>query len=53
MRKPVALDERGRARTMVSLKSGSHDIRAIFSGGGKFESDSSTSPMLPFDLRQP
>lgn len=53
MRKPVALDERGRARTMVSLKPGSHDIRAIFSGGGKFESDSSTSPMLPFDLRQP
>lgn len=45
-RKPVELDERGRARTMLVLAPGEHKIRAGYSGGGKFDYQSSTSANL-------
>jgi hypothetical protein len=45
MRRPVPLDGRGRARVPVTrLKPGEHKIRATYSGGGKFDYHSSSSP---------
>lgn len=45
MNRPVQLDGRGRARVKVTgLKPGEHKIRATYSGGGKFDYHSSSSP---------
>lgn len=47
MNRPVQLDDRGRARVKIAaLKPGEHKIRATYSGGGKFEYHSSSSPTL-------
>jgi len=47
MNRPVQLDDRGRARVKIAaMKSGEHKIRATYSGGGKFDYHSSTSPNL-------
>ena len=45
--RPTTLDERGWARiTIGRLKPGEHTIRATYSGGGKFDYHSSSSPNL-------
>ena len=45
MNRPMQLDDRGRARvTIARLKPGEHRIRATYSGGGKFDYHSSSSP---------
>jgi hypothetical protein len=47
MKRPINLDERGRARVMApSLKPGERKIRATYSGGGKFDYHSSSSATL-------
>jgi hypothetical protein len=47
MNRPVQLDDRGRARVKIAaLKPGEHKIRATYSGGGKFDYHSSSSPTL-------
>jgi hypothetical protein len=47
MNRPVQLDDRGRARVKIAgLKAGEHKIRATYSGGGKFDYHSSSSPTL-------
>ena len=53
MRRPVRLDERGRARMTIQLKPGDHTIRALYSGGGEFGHHSSASPNLLHSVRQP
>jgi hypothetical protein len=45
-RKPLELDERGRSRTTLILGPGEHKIRASYSGGGRFDYQSSTSANL-------
>jgi hypothetical protein len=45
-RKPVELDERGRARTTLALGTGEHKIRASYAGGGRFDYQSSSSANL-------
>ena len=45
-RRPLRLDALGRARTVLRLKPGRHVIRAYYTGGGRFEYHSSTSPNL-------
>jgi hypothetical protein len=44
MIRPVPLDDRGRARIKTTMKPGEHKIRATYSGGGKFDYHSSSSP---------
>jgi hypothetical protein len=47
MNRPMQLDDRGRARVKIAgLKPGEHKIRATYSGGGKFDYHSSSSPTL-------
>jgi hypothetical protein len=47
MSRPVDLDARGRAQiTLTRLKTGEHEIRAMYSGGGKYEYHASSSPNL-------
>lgn len=47
MNRPTLLDARGRARaTIARLKPGEHTIRATYSGGGRYEYHSSSSPNL-------
>jgi hypothetical protein len=47
MNRPTPLDDRGRARVRIAdLKPGEHKIRATYSGGGKFDYHSSSSPTL-------
>ena len=46
MNRPVQLDGRGVARVKIRMKSGEHQIRATYSGGGKFDYHSSSSPTL-------
>jgi hypothetical protein len=47
MNRPVTLDERGYARISVDrLKPGEHKISATYSGGGKYDYHSSTSPAV-------
>ena len=47
MNRAVTLDDRGRARVTISrLKPGEHTIRATYSGGGRYEYHSSSSPNL-------
>jgi hypothetical protein len=47
MNRPQPLDARGRARVKTAaLKPGQHKIRAIYSGGGKVDYHSSSSPTL-------
>ena len=47
MSRPTQLDDRGRARVKIpALKPGEHKIRATYSGGGKFDHHSSSSPTL-------
>jgi hypothetical protein len=49
MRRPVELDDRGTARVTVGpLKPGEHQIRATYSGGGRFDSHSGTSANLRY-----
>jgi Bacterial Ig-like domain (group 3) len=51
MKRPVQLDGRGRARLTVGpLKPGEHRIRASYSGGGKYDYHSSTSPNLIYTV---
>lgn len=45
-RRPLRLDDLGRARTTLRLKPGDHVIRAAYTGGGRYEYHSSTSPNL-------
>jgi hypothetical protein len=46
MNRPVQLDGRGMARAKTRVKPGEHQIRATYSGGGKFDCHSSSSPTL-------
>jgi len=46
MKRPVNLDERGRARVVVQLKPGEHKIRAAYAGGGEYDYHSSSSANL-------
>jgi hypothetical protein len=47
MNRPIELDGRGRARLRIAaLKPGEYKIRATYSGGGKFDYHSSSSPTL-------
>ncbi len=51
MNRPVILNERGRAQVVVSrLKEGEHKIRASYSGGGKYDYHSSSSPNLLYKV---
>jgi hypothetical protein len=45
-RRPLQLDALGRARTILRLKPGEHIIKAAYTGGGRYEYHSSTSPNL-------
>jgi hypothetical protein len=49
MNRPVQLDGRGMARVKTRVKPGEHQIRATYSGGGKFDYHSSSSSTLVFD----
>ena len=47
MKRPITLDERGSARIIIDLlKPGKHTIRANYSGGGRYDYHSSSSPNL-------
>jgi len=49
--RPTQLDDRGRARVQIAaLKVGEHKIRATYSGGGKFDYHSSSSPTLLYTV---
>jgi hypothetical protein len=49
LKRPVELDERGRARIIVPrLRPGAHSIRATYSGGGKYDNHSSSSEDLTY-----
>jgi hypothetical protein len=51
MLRPTELDDQGEARITVGpLKPGQHRIRATYSGGGKHEYHSSTSPNLLYTV---
>jgi hypothetical protein len=51
MNRPAQLDDGGRARvTITALKPGEHKIRATYSGGGKFDYHSSSSPTLLYTV---
>jgi hypothetical protein len=51
MNRPTQLDDRGRARVKIAdLKVGEHKIRATYSGGGKFDYHSSSSPTLLYTV---
>ena len=51
LKRPVDLDERGRARVvMPRLKPGEHKFRAVYSGGGKYDYHSSSSANLIYTL---
>jgi hypothetical protein len=51
MNRPANLDERGRASVVVPrLKPGEHKIRATYSGGGKYDHHSSSSPNLLYTV---
>ena len=51
MNRPMQLDDRGRARVRIAaLKPGEHKIRATYSGGGKFDYHSSSSPSLLYTV---
>jgi hypothetical protein len=51
MNRPTPLDVRGRARTSIRrLKPGPHTIRATYSGGGRYEYHSSSSPNLLYNV---
>jgi hypothetical protein len=51
MNRPVPLDDRGQARVRIAaLKPGEHKIRATYSGGGKYNYHSSTSPSLLYTV---
>lgn len=45
-RRPTALCERGRAQVTLTLKPGEHVIRAVYTGGGRYEYHSSSSANL-------
>lgn len=54
MKRPVELDERGSARSVVrGLKPGEHSFRATFSGGGRFDYHGSSSTNLFVQLGVP
>jgi hypothetical protein len=51
MNRPMQLDDRGWARVRIAaLKPGEHKIRATYSGGGKFDYHSSSSPTLLYTV---
>ena len=51
MKRPVELDDRGRARVVVPrMRPGEHKIRAAYSGGGKYDYHASTSANLIYTL---
>ena len=51
MNRPMQLDDRGRASVRIAaLKPGEHKIRATYSGGGKFDYHSSSSPNLLYTV---
>jgi hypothetical protein len=51
MNRPTPLDDRGWARVKIAtLKPGEHKIRATYSGGGKFDYHSSSSPTLLYTV---
>ncbi|PYF98322.1 Ig-like domain (group 3) [Georgenia satyanarayanai] len=52
LRRPLELDGGGRVRTTLRLKPGRHVIRAFYSGGGKYEYHSSTSPNLRHSVKE-
>ena len=52
LNRPVQLDGSGRASTRVGpLKPGEHKIRATYSGGGKYNYHSSSSPNLLYGVK--
>jgi hypothetical protein len=51
MNRPTPLEDRGQARVKIAaLKPGEHKIRATYSGGGKFDHHSSSSPTLLYTV---
>ncbi len=48
LRRPVPLDDRGRASIIVSLKPGKHEIGATYTGGGRNDHHSSSTPTVLF-----
>jgi hypothetical protein len=54
MNRAATLDARGRARVSIGpLRPGTHKIMATYSGGGKYEYYSSSSPNLLYRVRKP
>jgi hypothetical protein len=49
-RRPVPIDDRGRATIIVSLKPGKHEVRAAYTGGGRNDHHSSSTPTVPFTV---
>jgi Bacterial Ig-like domain (group 3) len=52
LRRPVALDDRGRASITVSLKRGKHEIGATYSGGGRNDHHSSTTGTVLYEVQE-
>jgi hypothetical protein len=52
LRRPVSLDDHGRASITVSLKPGKHEIRARYNGGGRNDDHSSSTPTVLFEVEQ-
>ncbi|MEY2564986.1 MAG: hypothetical protein QOH88_3179 [Verrucomicrobiota bacterium] len=51
MNRPVELDDRGRARFITPrLETGEHTVRASYSGGGKFNYHTGSSPHLAYNV---
>jgi hypothetical protein len=51
MQRPAQLDDKGQARTTVTgLKPGEHKFRATYSGGGRYDHYSSSSPTLTYTV---
>ena len=51
MRRPTDLNDRGQAAvTLAKLKPGEHTIRATYSGGGKYDYHSSSSPAVRYTV---
>ena len=52
LRRPVPLDDRGRASITVSLKPGKHEIGATYTGGGRNDNHSSSTPTMLYEVQQ-
>ena len=51
LRRPVPLDDRGRASITVSLQPGKHEIGATYTGGGRNDHHSSSTPTVLYEVQ--